>query len=299
MAVKPQHFEPRQYMRSDTYEVFLYKDAYLKEVALHHHDFYEVYFFLSGNVRYIIESRSYLLTPGDILLISPMELHQPMFQPEQRSYARIVLWINRRFLENMVSPDQDITACFNTSAPDHSNLLQPDSSLRQLLDFQLRQLIAESDAADHYSSLAGLTYLTQILINLNRLSARSHSHSESILPADSVVYRVLNYINTHYSENLTLNDLANQFFISKYHLSREFGRVVGTSVHRYLIQKRLVMAKQMMRQGMSSTEVYQHCGFGDYSNFYRAFKAEYHITPKEFLARLRQPVPDALGMFSR
>ena len=175
MAVKPQHFEPRQYMRSDTYEVFLYKDAYLKEVALHHHDFYEVYFFLSGNVRYIIESRSYLLTPGDILLISPMELHQPMFQPEQRSYARIVLWINRRFLESMVSPDYNLTACFNTSAPDHSNLLQPDSSLRQLLDFQLRQLIAESDAADHYSSLAGLTYLTQILINLNRLSARSHS----------------------------------------------------------------------------------------------------------------------------
>ena len=199
----------------------------------------------------------------------------------------------------MVSPDYNLTACFNTSAPDHSNLLQPDSSLRQLLDFQLRQLIAESDAADHYSSLAGLAYLTQILINLNRLSARSHSHSESILPADSVVYRVLNYINTHYSENLTLNDLANQFFISKYHLSREFGRVVGTSVHRYLIQKRLVMAKQMMRQGMSSTEVYQHCGFGDYSNFYRAFKAEYHITPKEFLARLRQPVPDAPGMFSR
>ena len=299
MSAKTQRFETRQYMYSDTYEVFHYKDAYLKEVALHHHDFYEIYFFLSGNVRYIIESRSYLLTPGDILLISPMELHQPMFHPEQRSYERIVLWMNRRFLDNLVAPEQAITACFDTSAPGHANLLQPDNALRQTLDFQLRQLIAETEAGDSYSALAGLTYLTQILIQINRLAARTHSTAQGALPSDSVVYRVLNYINEHYSENLTLDDLANQFFISKYHLSREFGRVVGTSVHRYLIQKRLVMAKQMMRQGMSSTEVYQHCGFGDYSNFYRAFKGEYRISPKDFLASLRQPMPDAPGKWLR
>jgi len=103
-----------------------------------------------------------------------------------------------------------------------------------------------------------------------------------------VVYSVLGYINEHYNEDLTLDFLANKFFISKYHLSREFGRLVGTSVHRYMVQKRLVMAKQMMSEGMASTEVYQHCGFGDYSNFYRAFKAEYQISPKEFAARLKE-----------
>ena len=72
MASRVQRFDTRQHMRRNTYEIFRYKDAYLKEVALHHHDFYEVYFFLAGNVQYNIESRSYLLTPGDILLISPM-----------------------------------------------------------------------------------------------------------------------------------------------------------------------------------------------------------------------------------
>ena len=82
MASKTQRFDTRQHMRSSTYEVFRYKDAYLKEVALHHHDFYEIYFFLSGNVQYNIESRSYLLTPGDVLLINPMELHQPVFGKE-------------------------------------------------------------------------------------------------------------------------------------------------------------------------------------------------------------------------
>ena len=299
MHTKPQHFDTRQYMRRSSFEIFRYKDAYLREVALHHHDFYEVYFFLSGNVQYNIESRSYLLTPGDILLISPMELHQPVFHDDQKDYERIVLWINQRFLSELSPPDQDLTACFDSTLPGHTNLLRPTNAQRQLLSFQLERLTQETQAQDNYSALAALTYLAQILISLNRLAISASQSSDNRSVPDSVVYGVLAYINEHYSEDLTLDHLANRFFISKYHLSREFGRIVGTSVHRYLIQKRLAMAKQMMSSGMSSSEVYQQCGFGDYSNFYRAFKAEYQITPKEFAARLKNPPAAPLGHLLR
>ena len=105
--------------------------------------------------------------------------------------------------------------------------------------------------------------------------------------SESVVSAVLNYINNHYNEDLSLDLLANKYFISKYHLSREFNRLVGTSVYRYIVQKRLVIAKQLMSEGVPSTTVYQQCGFGDYSNFYRAFKAEYQISPKEYIAQLK------------
>ena len=93
---------------------------------------------------------------------------------------------------------------------------------------------------------------------------------------------MLNYINDHYHEELSLDLLASRFFVNKYHLSHEFNRLVGTSIYRYVIQKRLVIAKQMLSDGLPPTDVYQHCGFGDYSNFYRAFKAEYGISPKDF-----------------
>ena len=63
---------------------------------------------------------------------------------------------------------------------------------------------------------------------------------------------------------------------------------MGTSVYRYIIQKRLILAKQMMGDGVPSGEVYQHCGFGDYSNFYRAFRAEYQISPKDYIASLKE-----------
>ena len=287
MTAKHQRFDVRQNMHTTTFEIFRYKDSYLKEVALHHHDFYEVYFFLSGNVQYIIENRSYLLTPGDVLLISPMELHQPMFGSEQREYERIVLWIDKQFLEGFSLPGQSFNACFNTNTPNHSNLLRPEGANRQFLIFLLEQLISESSSADPYQEICALSYLAQVMILLNRLSLQQRR--ENVVPTpDSTVYSILGYINEHYNENLSLDDLANKFFISKYHLSREFQRLVGTSVHRYIVQKRLVMAKQMLSSGKPSSEVYQSCGFGDYSNFYRAFKAEYQISPKDYVQRLKE-----------
>ncbi len=287
MATRHQKFDPRQTMRGSTFEIFRYKDAYLKEVALHHHDFYEVYFFLSGNVQYNIESRSYLLTPGDVLLISPMELHQPMFGSEHREYERIVLWIDKQYLESFTLSGQNLTACFDTTLPGHTNLLRPEGVSRQYLTFLLENLMVEVESEDPYSDMAALSLLAQVLVALNRL-VRQSAGEENKSGQDTTVYSVLGYINEHYSENLTLDDLANRFFISKYHLSREFQRLVGTSVHRYIIQKRLVMAKQMLSEGKPSSEVYQQCGFGDYSNFYRAFKAEYQISPKDYVLRLKE-----------
>ena len=92
MATRTHNFTSRQKMSRNTYEIFHYRDAAMQDVALHHHDFYEVYYFLSGSVGYNIESRSYRLSPGDILLIAPHELHQPVFPEEMQGYERIVLW---------------------------------------------------------------------------------------------------------------------------------------------------------------------------------------------------------------
>ncbi len=287
MAPKIQRFNQRQHMQNNSFEIFRYKDDYPKEVALHHHDFYEIYFFLSGNVQYNIESRNYYLTPGDVLLIAPNELHQPVFGKRHQSYERFVLWINKQFLESLETSGMNLGACFDTAAPGHTNLLTMEGVQRQLLTFQMEQMIQTLETEDEYAYIHAMSYLVQLMVQVNR-QARQQRPQEAIRAVpNSAVYSVLSYINDHYHEELSLDFLANKFFISKYHLSREFGRLVGTSVHRYIIQKRLVMAKQMMSDGMPSTEVYQHCGFGDYSNFYRAFRAEYQISPKAFAAGIK------------
>lgn len=287
MATKTHSFTSRQKMRTNTFEVFHYKDTHMTEVALHHHDFYEVYFFLSGNVSYNIESRSYLLTSGDVLLMAPNELHQPIFSPEQQNYERIVLWINKSFLEQFDMVGNPVSRCFDTESPTHINLIRPDGNSRELLYYLMMQLLSESHSGAYASELYSTACLAQILVTLNRLSQTADTTHEAKTNTDSVIYRVLAHINEHFHEDISLDDLANRFFISKFHLSREFNRLVGTSVYRYIIQKRLILAKQLMASGTPSGEVYQHCGFGDYSNFYRAFKAEYQISPKDYIASVK------------
>ena len=287
VAVKTQSFNTRQKMSTNTFEVFHYRDAAAKDVALHHHDFFEVYFFVSGNVTYNVESRSFLLSPGDILLIAPNELHQPVISGETQNYERFVLWINPAFLQQFDLSDGLVTRCFDTEFPGHVNLLRPDGVTRELMNYLLQNILMEQSRQDYGADLYTMGLLAQILVILNRLAERSRQDIQPKENSDSVVYRVLAYINEHYNEDLSLDFLANKFFISKFHLSREFGRLVGSSVYRYIVQKRLVMAKQMMSAGVPTSTVYQHCGFGDYSNFYRAFKAEYQISPKEFVASLR------------
>lgn len=287
MAAKVQNFITRQYMLERNYEIYRYRDSYLNEVALHHHDFYEVYLFLSGNVTYNIESRNYHLMPGDIMLISPLELHQPMLTWEKQPYERIVLWIDKSFVNSLLQSGHDLTRCFDTGQPFHTNMIRPDAATRQHITSLMERLIAETESSQFASDLMATTHLMELLILINRLAEQSPYHHEVKDKSAPVVSNVLAYINEHYSEDLSLDLLANKFFISKYHLSHEFNRLVGTSVYRYIIQKRLIIAKQMLSDGLLPTDVYQHCGFGDYANFYRAFKSEYHISPKEFITGLK------------
>lgn len=289
MAKRVSAFNTRQSMNLHSYEIYRYRDSYLNEVALHHHDFYELFLFLSGNVNYTIESRNYKLVPGDLLIISPMELHRPIITPAQLPYERIVLWIDAAFLQQFSSDKTNLSQCFSANWAGHTNLLHADAGARAQITQLMDAMIDETAGGAYGGDFMTLSHLLELLVLVNRLvlreGAQRHELEDKSAP---VITSALNYINAHYREVLSLDDLAARFFISKYHLSHEFNRLVGTSIYRYIIQKRLIIAKQLLMEGAPPTSAYVQCGFGDYANFYRAFKAEYNISPKEFVSRLAQ-----------
>lgn len=90
------------------------------------------------------------------------------------------------------------------------------------------------------------------------------------------------YINQHYADSLTIDQLAEQFFVSKYHLMHEFSQKTGASVYRYLMQQRLHAVCELLEQGTVPNEAYLLCGFKDYANFYRAFRSAYGQSPREY-----------------
>ena len=280
-----QVFDPRQSMTSPTFEIFHYRDAKFEGVAVHQHDFYEVYFFISGNVEYNVEGKSYLLKKGDIMLINPLELHQPRIAPDQNVYERIVLWINKNYLSRLCTNTTSLSQCFDNTNPQHTNLLRLSKAQQSYFSTKLRELLEESNNKDYGSDLASQAILTRFLVELNRLTLSMDKKIESDKSSSDLIPDILSFINQHYCEKISLSTIADEFFISKYYLSHAFNDAVGTSVNRYITLKRLINAKQMLSSGIKPTTAAIHCGFNDYAGFYRAFTAEYGITPKEFVTK--------------
>lgn len=288
--VHPQKFDPRQVMIRPDFELQFKRDAYLQDVQLHHHDFYEVYFLLSGDVTYTIESRLYRVMPGEVLLISPRELHQVCIRPEMSAYERYTLWVDPQLLRQFSSERTDLSRCFDPSRPNYDNLLKLTPEEQRLVRSLFETLWQEYDSSAYGSDLLRKSILAQLLVAVNRMSAQTVSRPETY-SSNRIVTAAVEYINQHYGAPLSLDLLAEQFFVSKYHLSHEFNRQVGTSVHRYILKKRLLNARQLMAAGESPSQVYGRCGFGDYAGFYRAFRSEYGVGPKEYTLSLHPTPP--------
>lgn len=278
-----QIFDPRQSMSSNKFEIFHYRDAKFEGVPVHQHDFYEVYFFIGGNVEYSVEGHSYHLRKGDILLINPLELHQPRIGPDQSDYERIVLWINKNYLSRLCTNEVSLSRCFDNTNPDHSNLLRLTISQQNYISSKLTELLEESKSKDYGSELAAQALLTRFLVELNRLTMEKGRNRVTENEPSPLISSVIEFINIHYCEKLSLSRIAEEFFVSKYYLSHAFNSTVGTSIHRYITLKRLIHAKQMLSSGIRPTTAAANCGFNDYAGFYRAFTAEYGITPAEFI----------------
>ena len=278
-----QIFDPRQSMSDSKFEIFHYRDAKFEGVPVHQHDFYEVYYFIGGNVEYSVEGRTYDLQSGDLLLINPLELHQPRIAPDQQDYERIVLWINKNYLSELCYNKTSLTRCFDNTIPDHSNLLSPSKMQQTYISAMLDEIINEKNENGYAVEIATEAMILRFLVELNRLTINSKSEKEKEESSSTIIPDVLDYINSHFCEKLTLTSIADEFFVSKYYLSHVFNNVVGTSVHRYIMLKRLIHAKQMLLSGIKSTTAATNCGFNDYAGFYRAFTAEYGVTPTEFV----------------
>lgn len=282
MREKSQRFDPRQTMQRDTFEVFHYREPRPDTVEVHHHDFYEVYYLLGGEVEYWVDGRIIRMLPGDLLLINPLELHRPILNQGSPVYERIVLWINKEFLEGLCTGNSGLNICFDTTQPGHTHLIRTSATERTALTARLGELVREFYSRDFGSELSAYGLFLQFMVQLNRMATRSQSHQEETQSLSPLVQNVLEYIADHIHENLSLEDIADQMFVSKYHLSHAFTREVGVSVYRYVMLRRLMMARQLLQAGESAGQVCRSCGFSEYTSFYRAFKSEYGVSPRTF-----------------
>lgn len=277
-----QPFTHRQYMLSENFEFFHYKDNDPLEVEYHKHDFFEIYFLISGEVTYIIEGKSYTLKPWDIILINNKELHKPIIN-QGSIYERIVIWVNPDFISEISTPSSNLNKCFESTSKNKYNLLRPGTEILNIIKVILgklnRILFTDSFGAEILKEL----YLTELIVFLNR----AYTDTDLVDIGNDVTYnskinKIINFINQNLAEDLSLDVLSSKFYSSKYHLLREFKKHTGYTPHEYITLKRLITSKELLRSGMSISDVCIECGFNNYSNFIRSFTKTFNISPKKY-----------------
>jgi AraC-like DNA-binding protein len=121
----------------------------------------------------------------------------------------------------------------------------------------------------------------QILVNIRRAS-EDRTAAPMRVEQPELLDQVLAYVEEHLSQKITLADVAKHFWVSQSTISQTFRNKMGVSFYRCVTQRRLIAAKTLILRGLPLEQVNEKVGFADYSTFYRAFKQEFGISPRQY-----------------
>lgn len=248
-------------------------------VQLHSHTFYEVLCCRNTcGAEYLVGSERYRLQKGDIVFVPPGISHRPLL-PETMAepYVRDILWFSPEFvmlIEGIFSkPDRP--------AEKYSSLLRTANTRWETLGQLLRDAVTESERQRSGWESAVMGTAMVFLTRLKRALADEHATPmEAEKP--ELLDRAMAYIEKNLSSKITLEDIARQLYVSKSTVTQTFRNRMGVSFHRCLTQRRLIAAKSLITEGAAMEEIGRAVGFSDYSTFYRAFKQEYGISPRQY-----------------
>ncbi len=265
----------------ENFKLFHLNDGGMRSFDWHYHDFHKVLWLVSGKVHYHVEGKEYELRPYDILLIRKGEIHKPEVD-FAKPYERYILYISDQYLTDRVRWGEDLGRCFEVAGEKSENLARIGAMDGDALLAILKQLEMSGEEEAFAGELFSEVLFLQFMINLNRICLKEEN---AVFGAnarfDKKIIEIVQYINNHLGEVLTVDSLAECFFISKYHMMRKFKEETGYSIHQYILEKRILKAKDLIINGVPATNACLECGFKDYSTFNRAFKSRLRAAPSE------------------
>lgn len=239
------------------------------------HRQYELLYLLRGSLTYHIEGRTYAVQPGDMILIAPNDIHTLQINPGLE-YERIVLHFNLELLKGV----------FRELVPEFGEMIwnSPFPVIPGALccRFQLQEALrslVESDEPEVYRGLNTLSKTIDVLICLDRLFSQNGLRLAQPVFVDPLIQRAIAFINSHLSQQITLDAMAQKLYVSKSSLCHRFRSAMNMTVNRYITVKKIYLADELIRGGMNVTEAAQSVGYSNYTTFYYNFKSILGVAP--------------------
>jgi AraC-like DNA-binding protein len=246
------------------------------QVSLHSHSFCEILCCQNTcGVEYLVGAERYRLQKGDVVIIPPGVSHRPLL-PEHMAepYRRDVMWLSQEFISSMLH----LMPGENNGEP---HLLRTAGTRWEFLAELFRNGVRENERQDLGWEEAVLGNAIQILVNIRR-ALNDRTADSPRVEQPELLDRVMAYVEAHLAQKITLADVAKHFWVSQSTISQTFRNKMGVSFYRCVTQRRLIAAKTLILQGLPLEHINEKVGFTDYSTFYRAFKQEFGISPRQY-----------------
>jgi len=242
---------------------------------LHFHDYYELLLPLTSPGNIFVSDQVYPLERGTLYLIGENTLHRTM---AVGSHARYVLHISKKALAQLSTPQTDLTqlcqSAFRRAALRGAEMTR----ITELFQALERNKNDGAFGSDLRQMMALLELLLRVAPLLNAAGAGEAIRNKDFLR----VAPILDYIRDHLAEPLTLDQIADRFFLSKHYLCRVFKAATGFSVMEYIIHSRVLRARQLLQEGVSVQLAGEMSGFSDNSHFIRTFGHLTGLTPGKY-----------------
>lgn len=242
---------------------------------VHNHSTYELHYFVRGTAKWLIDGVEYACEPHTLMLFAPNAFHGIRIYDEQ-PYERFTL----HFTADEISLERRATLARTLPRAEKTGGIpclrqNMEGTAMHALLLQLDVLAAQDESAREKMT----SIFVEALLSVIALSAAPVQETPEHAQLNSTQEGILSYLNHHFNEPITLDDLADRFFISKNHLNRSFRKATGTTIRDYLIGKRVSYVQQLLINGIPATQAATLAGFGDYTAFYRAYVKRFGHAP--------------------
>lgn len=255
----------------------LYKEE--KAMDMHIHDCYELYYSISGGKQFLIDNRFYSIAPGDLFIINQYESHK-LTQIDNLVHERIVLSIHPDFVKRLSTEETDLDYCFTHRDGHFQHKVSLNKSQQKRFLYYINKI---TSAKGYAHDILERSAFMELLAMINSLSSANEAAlSESGHKYSHQVEEMLVYINQNIGQPITVEQLAENFFLSESYICRIFKQATGTTINKYITARRISIAKAHLNEGDSVNEAFEKSGFGDYSNFFKAFTKAVGVSPKKY-----------------
>lgn len=252
----------------------------------HLHDRFEIYFFISGNVNYFIEKKVYPLHYGDLLIMNSHEIHKPFFLPGE-PYERVVIHFDPSIPQALSSPSFDLLNCFINRPAGEQNLIRLSRKQCDEIMILFGRMEALKNETSNGEGILKLAAFLELLVFINRAYTSTLPSGGNTPNVPEKLVPVLDYIDLNLENDLSLEFLEKHFFMNRFHMIRLFKQVTNSSLHEYILFKRISRAKKLLSEGCNVTEACTRSGFNDYSNFLRMFRKTVGSSPGQYKKGLK------------